>query len=104
MKIIQNITRALRESGYTKYFITLFIIVLVVGFVDDNSLWNRRGRTEEIARLQKEIDEYKTKYEEDTRKLNSLDDYECMERLAREKYLMHRPDEDIYIIRYNSEE
>lgn len=104
MEIIHNITRALRESRYTKYIVTLFVIVLVVGFVDDNSLWNRRGRTEEIAKLREEIDEYKAKYEEDTRKLNSLDDYDCVERLAREKYLMHRPDEDIYIIRYAAEE
>lgn len=100
MKIMQNITRALRESPYTKYVITLFIIVLVVGFVDENSLWNRRGRTQEIAALREEIDELKAKYEEDTRRLNSLGDYDCVERLAREKYLMHRPDEDVYIIRY----
>lgn len=104
MKIMQSIVKSLRESSYTKYVITLSIIVLVVGFVDDNSLWNRRGRTREIARLQSEIDAMKAKYEEDTRKLNSLDDYDCVVRLAREKYLMHRPDEDVYIIRYSAPE
>ncbi len=105
MKIMQDITRRLRESRYTKYVITLTIIVLVVGFLDDNSLWNRRDRVQEIAKLQAEIDVLKAKYEEDTRKLNSLDEYDCVVRLAREKYLMHRSDEDVYIIRYaNSEE
>lgn len=100
MEIMHDITKALRESRYAKYVITLLLIVLVVGFLDENSLWNRRGRTQEIASLQAEIDALKAKYEEDTRKLNSLDDYDCVERLAREKYLMHRSDEDIYIIRY----
>ncbi len=100
MKIMQDITRRLRESHYTKYIITLVVIVLVVGFLDDNSLWHRRERIQEIEKLQAEIDIFKTKYEEDTRKLNSLDEYDCVVRLAREKYLMHRPDEDVYIMRY----
>lgn len=104
MKIMQSIVRSLRESSYIKYVITLFVIVLMVGFVDENSLWNRRGRTSEIARLQTEIDALKAKYEEDTRRLNSLNEYESVERLAREKYLMHRPDEDVYIIRFTHEE
>lgn len=104
MKIMQNIMRVLGESHYIKYIITLLLIILVVGFLDDNSLWNRRGRTQEIAKLQAEIDVLKAKYEEDTYKLNSMDDYDCVERLAREKYLMHRPDEDVYIIRYSAPE
>ncbi len=100
MHILQNISTRLRESTYTKYAVTLFVIVLMVGFMGDNSLWNRRERTEEIASLQAEIEELKAKYEEDTRKLNSMDEYDCVVRLAREKYLMHRPEEDVYIIRY----
>ncbi len=104
MKIMQDITRRLRESRYTKYVITLTIIILVVGFMDENSLWNRRERIGEIEKLQAEIDVLKAKYEEDTRKLNSLDEYDCVVRLAREKYLMHRPDEDLYIIRYATSE
>lgn len=101
---MQDIMRTLVESHYIKYVVTLLLIILVVGFLDDNSLWNRRGRTQEIAKLQAEIDVLKAKYEEDTYKLNSMDDHDCVERLAREKYLMHRPDEDVYIIRYSARE
>lgn len=97
---MRNIARTIRENRYTKYVVTLSVIVLVVGFLDENSLWNRRGRTEEIATLQAEIDALKVKYYEDTEKLNSMNDYDCVERLAREKYLMHRPDEDVYIIKF----
>ncbi len=102
MRIFQTLTRRLRESTLPKYVVTLVIIVLMVGFMDENSLWNRRERTEEIASLKAEIEEMKAKYEEDTKKLNSLDEYDCVVRLAREKYLMHRPDEDVYVIRYIS--
>ncbi len=104
MNIIRNIAQSIRESAYTKYIVTILIIVLVVGVLDENSLWNRRERTQEIEQLTQEIADLKAQYEEDTRRLNSLNDYDCVERLAREKYLMHRPDEDIYIIKYTDEE
>jgi cell division protein FtsB len=42
----------------------------------------------------------KAQYEEDKRKLKSLDEYESVERLAREKYLMKRAGEDIFVIKY----
>lgn len=84
---------------YTKYIVTLFIIVLIVGFVDDNSFMNRQGRIEEIKKLQSEIADLKAQYNEDTRKLNELEQYDNVVRIAREKYLMKRTDEDIFVIR-----
>lgn len=96
----QNIVSGIRNFKYTKYIVTLCIFVVVVGFVDDNSFMNRQERIEEIERLQEEIAVLKNQYEEDTRKLNNLTDYDNVVRLAREKYLMKRPDEDIFIIKY----
>lgn len=98
MAILRSIIRKIKESRYTKYIVTLCVIILVVGFVDDNSILNRQERISEIKKLQREIAVLRTKYEEDTRKLRSLDEYENVVRLAREKYLMKRPDEDIFVI------
>ena len=78
------------------------IIVMIVGFVDDNSCYNRYLRLQEIATLEEEIDMYRSLYEEDTRRLNALDVYDKVERLAREKYLMKRDNEDVFIIRRDS--
>lgn len=98
MMVLRRVVSRIKDSRYTKYVVTLLAIVLIVGFVDDNSLMNRQERIEEIEKLQSEISVLKAQYEEDTRKLESLKEYENLERLAREKYLMKRPNEDVFII------
>ena len=98
MTVLRRVVSRIKDSKYTKYVVTLLAIVLIVGFVDDNSLMNRQERIEEIEKLQSEISVLKAQYEEDTRKLESLKEYENLERLAREKYLMTRPNEDVFII------
>jgi cell division protein FtsB len=98
MTVLRRVVSRIKDSKYTKYVVTLLAIVLIVGFVDDNSLMNRQERIEEIEKLQSEISVLKAQYEEDTRKLESLKEYENLERLAREKYLMKRPNEDVFII------
>ena len=97
---LQSIATSIRNNRFTKYVVTLAIIILVVGFLDDNSFMNRQERIEEIEKLQYEISVLKKQYEEDTRKLQSLEEYENVERLAREKYLMKRPGEDVFVIKY----
>lgn len=90
----------IRNNKYTKYIVTLAIIILIVGFIDDNSFLNRQERIDNIKKLQHEISVLKAKYEDDTRKLRGLEEYENVERFAREKYLMKRPDEDVFVIKY----
>ena len=95
----QNIVSGIRNFKYTKYIVTLCVFVVIVGFVDENSFMNRQERIEDIKRLQEEISILKKQYEEDTQKLESLNDYDHVVRLAREKYLMKRPNEDIFVIK-----
>lgn len=102
MSKLQHIANLVRNYKYTKYIVTLIFIVLIVGFVDDNSFLNRQERIEEIKRLKAEIAVLKAQYEEDTRNLKSLEEYDNVVRLAREKYLMKRPNEDIFVIRYEA--
>ncbi|MBO5871021.1 MAG: septum formation initiator family protein, partial [Bacteroidaceae bacterium] len=61
---------------------------------------NRMERIKEIETRQHESADLQAKYEEDTRKLNELEEYEHVVRVAREMYQMKRPDEDIFIIKY----
>jgi Tfp pilus assembly protein PilO len=94
---IQEVFTKVREYKYTKYIVTLFFFILIVGFIDENSFWNRRGRISNIEKLEHEIKLLKNQYDEDTKKLRSLEEYENVVRLAREKYLMKRPNEDVFI-------
>ena len=61
-------------------------------------MYKRQGYTREISRLQSEIDKYRADYEENTKKLNELSSNpDAIEQIAREKYLMKKPNEDIYV-------
>lgn len=56
------------------------------------------GYANEISRLNNEIEKYRAEYEESTERLNELAvDSGAIERIAREKYLMKKPNEDIYV-------
>ena len=85
-----------------KYMITLLVFGIIIGFVDENSIVRRLGYTAETVRLRSEIEKYRQEYEENTERLNELAvDSGAIERVAREKYLMKKPNEDIYVFRNN---
>ena len=73
-----------------------FLVVIV--FLDENSLIQRAQHKREISTLKSEFARYRKQYEEDTRKLKELmNNPEALEKIAREKYLMKKPNEDIFI-------
>lgn len=82
-----------------KYLVVLIGIIVIVGFVDENSYWNRHYRKAEISMLKSEIVRYKALYEEDTRRLEELENNPmAIERMARERYFMQRDNEDVFIV------
>lgn len=84
--------------GRHKYFITLLIFGVIIGFLDENSLVQRAKHQEEIKELKADIAKYRKQFEEDTKKLKELtNNPEALEKIAREKYLMKKPNEDIFI-------
>lgn len=81
-----------------KYLITVLIFIVVIGFLDENSLIQRIKHRNEISTLNSEIERYRMQYEEDTKRLKELTtNPEALEKIAREKYLMKKPNEDIYV-------
>ena len=74
------------------------IFLVIIGFVDENNLIRRAKYKYEIMQLQNEIKYYRDIYEKDTERMNELNSNpEDIEKIAREKYLMKTPDEDIFI-------
>ena len=81
-----------------KYLITIAAFLVIIVFLDENSLIQRRKHQQEINTLKAEIERYRQQFDEDTRKLKELtSNPEAMEKIAREKYLMKRPNEDVFI-------
>ncbi len=81
-----------------KYVITIFAFLIIIVFLDENNLIRRFQNKREIYMLNEEINKYKKIYEEDTDRLIELStNPEAIEKIAREKYLMKNPNEDVYI-------
>ena len=81
-----------------KYLITIAAFLVIIVFLDENSLIQRAKHQQEINTLNSEITKYRKQFEEDTEKLKELtNNPEAMEKIAREKYLMKKPNEDVFI-------
>lgn len=81
-----------------KYAIVLLAFIVVIGVVDENNLIRRFMYWREIHTLNTEIERYKKDFERDTERLNELvESPEGIEKVARERYFMKTPNEDIYI-------
>lgn len=81
-----------------KYLITIVAFAVIIGFLDENSLLRRLGYEREISQLKEEIEKYREDYAENTKRLNELNSNpDAIEQVAREKYLMKKPNEDIYV-------
>ena len=92
----------LKETGRFisryKYWVTLGIFLLVIGVLDENSLIQRFAHKREISKLNAEIEFYRKQYEEDSKMLKEItSNQEALEKVAREKYLMKKENEDIFI-------
>ena len=85
-----------------KYLITVVAFAVIIGFLDENSLFRRLAYEREISQLKEEIEKYRADYEENTKRLNELNSNpDAIEQVAREKYLMKKPTEDIYVFEDN---
>ena len=81
-----------------KYLITVVAFLVIIVFFDENSLIQRAQHRQEINDLTTEIAKYRKQYEEDTERLKELTNSpEALEKIAREKYFMKKPNEDIFI-------
>lgn len=81
-----------------KYLVTSAVFVLIIGFLDENSLVQRVSHHREIHQLKSEIEQYRKQYEEDSKSLKELtSNKEALEKVAREKYLMKQKNEDIFV-------
>ena len=81
-----------------KYLITILLFAVIIVFLDENSILLRMKYAHEEQTLRNEIEKYRNEYEESTRRLGELAvDSGAIERVAREKYLMKKPNEDIYV-------
>jgi len=99
--------KALKENKIFKFFTNIFVLIVLVfavwmTFFDENSYLVHREFNKEIDELEKTIKFYEDRINEDRTTIKKLQDSLELERFAREKYLMKKKNEDIYVIEFDT--
>ena len=81
-----------------KYLITILVFVFIYLFVGDHSYLQKQRRQKEISEYEQQTMRYIQLYNEADQTIQMLNDHDNLERYAREQYLMHEVNEDIYLV------
>ncbi len=97
----------LKKNFFFKLITNIFVMILIpfiiwMLFFDENSYLVHRKFDKEIEDLENTISFYKKKIKNDKETIKKLKDSLELERFAREKYLMKKENEDIYIIEFDT--
>ena len=102
MKVLSNIkvfAQKVLHSQATKYTVVCLLGVLIVGFLDENSIWSHFKNKQRISDLEEEVAKYNADYERDQAQIRELNrNPKAMEKIARERYFMKADDEDIFVL------
>ena len=87
------------RSVYFKYAVVCVVGVLLVGFLDDNSLWSHFKYRQRIAELTEEKEQFEADFYRDQVQIKELDrNPKAIMKIARERYFMKADDEDIFVL------
>jgi cell division protein FtsB len=102
MKIIEKVKKyslLVWRSQALKYAVVFVVGVVIVGFLDENSLWSHIKNRQRIDELQEEKARYNASFQRDQAQIRELDhNPKAMEKIARERYFMKADDEDIFVL------
>lgn len=91
--------RRVQRLWYVKYAVVCVLGILVVGFLDDNSVLSHINNIRRKGELKKEIELYNAQNKKNLDRIDQLDrDSKAMEKIARERYFMKTEDEDIFVL------
>ena len=96
-----------KKSKAFKYIFNSYVLILTtfivwMYFFDENNYRNHSRFNKEIKELENSINVYKKKITEDKSMIKRLQDSLQLERFAREKYLMKKDNEDVFIIEFDT--
>ncbi|MFW6019180.1 MAG: FtsB family cell division protein [Bacteroidales bacterium] len=96
---MQQYWRKIPSYFRNKYFITIMVFVIWMMFFDQNNIISQWRLNNKVNDLKEEKVYYKKEIKKDRKAARELQtNKKTLERYAREKYLMKRDDEDIFLI------
>jgi len=82
-----------------KYLVTFIAFIVWIMFFDNHNIISQVRLTKELNKIKADKQFYIDEIEKDKKTSNELmTDPECLEKYAREHYLMKKDDEDIFLI------
>ena len=99
MKKLKSVLLRIYHVKALKYIVVTLIGIIVIGFVDENSVWHHMMNKQRISELQDEIDRYTEQNKNDQAQIKMLDsDPKAIKKIARERYFMKADNEDIFVL------
>lgn len=99
MKKVKQILSRIYHIPALKYVVVTLIGIILIGFVDENSVWHHMSNKQRISELQEEIDAYTLQNKNDQAQIQKLDsDPKAIKKIARERYFMKADNEDIFVL------
>ncbi len=96
MKLLNKIPAILRN----KYLVATVVFVVFIVFFDDRDLVSNFRHTRELRNLEKSRQYYQDEIAKTRQELKQLrTDAALLEKYAREKYLMKRDNEDVFLVK-----
>ena len=86
-----------------KYLIALIVFAVIMLFTDHNNIFEQMDRKQELKELQDKKAYYQQEIEKTKKQLADLSNNSAaLEKYAREKFLMKRDSEDVFVIDSNN--
>ena len=102
MEKVKQFIESLPKPIRNKYVITSFLFVFWILFLDDYNLINQKRMQDKVDELVQQKEFYSSEIKSDSTKLSDLkNDPKQQEKFAREKFLMKKDNEEVFIIRGN---
>ena len=99
MKLLSHIPSWLKN----KYLIALGVFAVIMLFFDKNDVFTQSARKKQLRELQESKQYYSDRISSERKELEELkSDPGTLEKYAREKYLMKRDNEDLYLVPENT--
>ncbi len=100
MKKIKDLYQKLPAPLRNKYIITFIVFLVWIFFIDTFDIITQIKMNKEFKQLKEQQEFYKSEVEKDSTIIYNLNNNpEEQERFARERFLMKKDNEDLYIVR-----
>ena len=105
MKRIKKLYQKLPAPLRNKYLITFVVFLVWIFFIDTFDIITQVRMNNEFKQLKEQQEFYKAEIEKDSIKVYNLNNNpEEQERFARERFLMKKDNEDVFIVRDKKED